>query len=1110
MKRQKKNNNNVQTETNNPAKRRRVETISSFSSRTTYFTDSIRWEKSKPEPFKTVTLFQRSKNSIYGLPVVKTTASPNIPGVHLYSPTKQFSLPDSYLRNLWSFRCFKSKHTAKIIGKRNEVYVSGAKSRAWKLFILSGGYNQDKRGKPPLFTFGEEYDRFIRTFQSTIVEFARNAGFRKITMSPDVVALVGADKQQTPHVDLALGQMQVILTLTDGAQPTLVFHKESDTAATSSSSSSSSSSRSHSLSSFRSSSSSSTSSSSPPKRQNGIPSVPEAFDLLQIDPTSSSPSRFAKVLHFAPAMALPKAELLAGMVPVLDSSIPSSTTWKCGQILIADHTIVHAGPGQPCQGNGKPPRMVLFTTFTCHPDRYTSNADSHYNVSDQYLPYHFLEDPTMPPKRAVELLKEWKDENPHLAYPNNAQSKACAALLFDDVVDFTTKEIEQHLEILRFIGTDLSVTSSSYSSAPIAVHKEGECLLCVAGSGQLIGHQRQKTKTGHVWFVLPSGWTEIVIDESKSLFQYISSDGIKRFREKSAVQRYVNGDNLTQEWTYVYQKGVPCPSCCEGADLDIGHLGRHITFLIPDGWKKDGTTATGSDYYYISPDGLKRFAGIRAVERYLKGKKAFSGDWRPVYQEGVPCPKCCNGAGLNTGHEGRHVTFVLPVGWIKQLRSNSSNVYYWFNPDRTKQFVSLPAVKRFVNEEVPIKGDWKIAEQEGVPCPKCLKELNKNLGHEGKCVTFQLPPGWKDESNIGGSKIYISPNSQHTFKTLPEVERYVNGTPCLNCVAELGNREGHRGKCRNSIFVLPHDWKRVSTPDNISTFTWISPDGLKYKTLAAVERIVNAIPCPSCIQGAGKLEGHRGDHVHFILPLLWTITIKKGKGRDKWKRTNIYVTPDGSKRFKTLNDVQEYVNATACPNCVPSLGNKEGHKGKCVTFVLPKDWSTEVKIRESNGAKSYTYVSPDGSTSFKTLPEVKGYVNKTPCPNCVPGAKTFEGHKGTCVSFLLPLGWTTEVRIGKGKSNYGAKIKIYVSPDGSKHLRTLGAVQQYLEVELSSEESSEDEESDSDEEEDVHQRYKSGDREGECRKNCSGCHQRYASGDKEGECRKNCTGCIKE
>ena len=63
----------------------------------------------------------------------------------------------------------------------------------------------------------------------------------------------------------------------------------------------------------------------------------------------------------------------------------------------------------------------------------------------------------------------------------------------------------------------------------------------------------------------------------------------------------------------------------------------------------------------------------------------------------------------------------------------------------------------------------------------------------------------------------------------------------------------------------------------------------------------------------------------------------------------------------------------------------------------------------------------------------------------------------------------------------------------------------------SSSSSSEDEESDSDdeEEEDIHDRYASGDKKGQCKKNCSGCHQRYQSGEREGECRKNCTGCSK-
>jgi len=75
------------------------------------------------------------------------------------------------------------------------------------------------------FSHANEYSRFITAitcWQNTIEDVAKRAGYRNISMSPDVVALVGAEKQQTPHVDLALrvGQMQVILTLTPNAEPT--------------------------------------------------------------------------------------------------------------------------------------------------------------------------------------------------------------------------------------------------------------------------------------------------------------------------------------------------------------------------------------------------------------------------------------------------------------------------------------------------------------------------------------------------------------------------------------------------------------------------------------------------------------------------------------------------------------------------------------------------------------------------------------------------------------------------------------------------------------------------------------------------------------------------
>jgi len=42
----------------------------------------------------------------------------------------------------------------------------------------------------------------------------------------------------------------------------------------------------------------------------------------------------------------------------------------------------------------------------------------------------------------------------------------------------------------------------------------------------------------------------------------------------------------------------------------------------------------------------------------------------------------------------------------------------------------------------------------------------------------------------------------------------------------------------------------------------------------------------------------------------------------------------------------------------------------------------------------------------------------------------------------------------------------------------------------------------------MHQKYTSGDKQGQCKSSCTGCHQRYASGKKKGQCRQDCTGCI--
>jgi hypothetical protein len=77
---------------------------------------------------------ERNKESIYGLPLSKTIAEPNIPGIHLYAPTPEFSLPFNFCKNIWRFRTIQAHNTTKIIGKRNEVHIDGAHSEPWKKF----------------------------------------------------------------------------------------------------------------------------------------------------------------------------------------------------------------------------------------------------------------------------------------------------------------------------------------------------------------------------------------------------------------------------------------------------------------------------------------------------------------------------------------------------------------------------------------------------------------------------------------------------------------------------------------------------------------------------------------------------------------------------------------------------------------------------------------------------------------------------------------------------------------------------------------------------------------------------------------------------------------
>jgi len=123
-------------------------------------------------------------------------------------------------------------------------------------------------------------------------------------------------------------------------------------------------------------------------------------------------------------------------------------------MFVGDHTVIHAGPYQ-AQENGQPPRMVLFTTFTCSDNSSNEQQQQQqqqqleYHVSDQYLPVHFIEDKTMPAKRAIELLADWKEDNPHLSYANQTQANACATLLASDAMKLSNDVIDKHLATLR-------------------------------------------------------------------------------------------------------------------------------------------------------------------------------------------------------------------------------------------------------------------------------------------------------------------------------------------------------------------------------------------------------------------------------------------------------------------------------------------------------------------------------------------------------------------------------------------------------------------------------------------------------------------------------------
>ena len=87
--------------------------------------------------------------------------------------------------------------------------------------------------------------------------------------------------------------------------------------------------------------------------------------------------------------------------------------------------------------------MPINTNLTYH----TSTAQS----SEQYLPFHFAEDPTMPPARAAALLAEWRDDQPWRHFNVDTPGRnACKRLCYQKPLDARASDpaLKQRLDWL--------------------------------------------------------------------------------------------------------------------------------------------------------------------------------------------------------------------------------------------------------------------------------------------------------------------------------------------------------------------------------------------------------------------------------------------------------------------------------------------------------------------------------------------------------------------------------------------------------------------------------------------------------------------------------------
>ena len=108
---------------------------------------------------------------------------------------------------------------------------------------------------------------------------------------------------------------------------------------------------------------------------------------------------------------------------------------------------------------------------------------------------------------------------------------------------------------------------------------------------------------------------------------------------------------------------------------------------------------------------------------------------------------------------------------------------------------------------------------------------------------------------------------------------------------------------------------------------YISPDKSdRLYGLRAVERYINAGPCPECLESEGKREGHKGPHVTFILPSDWNIGVADLDFRSVIERCGALVISTSP-----VDGLKKYLFTTSAGAGIQYLATDEGKAAKKAT-----------------------------------------------------------------------------------------------------------------------------------------------------------------------------------